>query len=257
MHTTVIIVPCFNEEKRLRLEEFSRSVGKYAWLHFVFVNDGSTDATPTLLKALAAEHERQIHYLELPGNVGKAQAVWHGFHHAFAMAPEYIGYWDADLATPLSALEEMQAQLSTPGTVMVFGSRVRLLHRRIERRALRHYLGRIYATVASLVLGLTIYDTQCGAKIFRDTPNLRRVFGEPFLTGWIFDVEIFARFNLLHKYAGAPSLTRTAIEHPLQEWHDISGSKIRIWDFFQAPYELILIGFYLHGPRGRRHALKH
>ncbi|KAK3287117.1 hypothetical protein CYMTET_5346 [Cymbomonas tetramitiformis] len=82
---------------------------------------------------------------------------------------------------------------------MVFGARVALLGRYIQRKASRHYLGRIFATLASLVLDVPIYDTQCGAKMFRVTPDLNTVLSQPFRSRWIFDVELIARFVALRK----------------------------------------------------------
>jgi hypothetical protein len=65
-----------------------------------------------------------------------------------------LGY---DLATPHSAVYDLLRILTaTPHIEMVFGLRVKLLGRDIERRAVRHYLGRVFATCASLVLKLPV-----------------------------------------------------------------------------------------------------
>jgi dolichyl-phosphate beta-glucosyltransferase len=129
---------------------------------------------------------------------------------------------------------------------MVLGSRVRLLGRRIERRAARHYLGRLFATVVSWMLGLPVYDTQCGAKLFRVSPEMRGVFERPFLSRWIFDVEILARWG---QSVRARNAGWGILEIPLREWRDVPGSKLRIKDFFRAALGLVEIQRAYSRPR--------
>jgi glycosyltransferase involved in cell wall biosynthesis len=242
MSSAIIVVPCFNEAQRLPIHAFKAFVRAGPLQRFLFVNDGSTDGTVHLLKTLRdADPERYV-ICDLPRNVGKAEAVRAGILLAFAAGSDYIGYWDADLATPLEAIPTFCALLDAkPNIEMVCGARVRLLGRAVERRAIRHYLGRIFATAASITLGLGIYDTQCGAKLFRASPTMQALFQEPFLTRWLFDVELLARLIQARRGTRLPQVEDLVYEFPLHEWHDVAGSKVKPWDFVRAFFGLALI----------------
>ncbi|MBV9762433.1 MAG: glycosyltransferase [Acidobacteriaceae bacterium] len=230
-----LVVPCYNEAARLNLAAFRRFIESGAGLRFLFVDDGSLDSTFALLEQLCLGYEAHAAILRLNRNCGKAEAVRLGILHALGhYSPDTIGFWDADLATPLdTAICFHRVLAAHPAIEMVFGSRVKLLGRRVERRAVRHYLGRVFATFVSVMLRLPIYDTQCGAKLFRVTPALRGVFSQPFLSKWVFDVEILARYLNLHN--DDPRLLEPLIyEYPLDAWVDVAGSKVHPGDFFTA-----------------------
>jgi dolichyl-phosphate beta-glucosyltransferase len=243
-----VVIPCYNEEKRLNVGAFLRACAAQPGLHFIFVDDGSTDGTAAVLEQLCAAEPHQCRAHRLPENSGKAEAVRQGFLQAFEGDYDSIGYWDADLATPLEMIPRFQARLSAPDVSMVMGSRIKLLGHRIERRAARHVLGRLFATCASLVLGLPVYDTQCGAKLFKNSPELRLLFGRAFTVRWIFDVEILARTMMLRRFSGGTPLEHTAIELPLDEWTDVPGSKLRSTDFLRGAFELLKVLRFLRLP---------
>src|SRR5262245_49960812 len=209
MPRSVLVVPCYNEAARLPVQELERFARAVPDVDFVLVNDGSSDATLEVLRGLAARLPERFEVVDVQPNRGKAEAVRFGMQQAFRAGPAYAGYWDADLATPLDAIAELEAALAEdPALLAVFGSRVKLLGRSIERRVHRHYLGRVFATAASLVLGLAIYDTQCGAKLFRVCDESRALFDERFESGWIFDVEILARLIAGRRAAGGLPVER-------------------------------------------------
>lgn len=233
----LVVVPCYNEERRISLTSFKTFSEKEPFFHFLFVDDGSTDETRAILRNFCAQHPERFSLLSLEINGGKAEAVRQGFLKGFEHNPAYIAFWDADLATPLETLPHfMEVFRKRPKTEVLLGSRVKLLGRDIRRKAARHYLGRIFATFASLVLDLGVYDTQCGAKMFRLTPDLKEVFSKPFVSRWIFDVELIKR--LLKKKNGDSS---GIYEFPLLIWHDIKGSKLKPFDFVKAFTDLIRI----------------
>jgi dolichyl-phosphate beta-glucosyltransferase len=234
---TVLVVPCYNEAARLPAAEFESFLRKSPEVSVVFVDDGSTDRTPERLLEVAAVAPERVEILTLPANVGKAEAVRAGLLHALELDPGFVGYWDADLATPLSSLLQFRAVLEErPALELVLGARVVLLGRRIERRPLRHYLGRAAATAIALVLGLRVYDTQCGAKLFRVTPALSRLLAEPFGARWIFDVELLAR--LIVERGGPDAVAERIYEYPLEVWTDVPGSKLRLRDYARAATDL-------------------
>jgi dolichyl-phosphate beta-glucosyltransferase len=238
---SAIVVPCYNESARLRKTEFETFLDSDQQnTVLVFVDDGSRDQTAAVLEQIRKGNEERIVVLRQPTNRGKAEAVRFGMNHAFDHNIPFAGFWDADLATPLTAIPSFVELLTTrPELDMIFGARVRLLGRHVERHASRHYVGRVFATGASLVLRLPIYDTQCGAKLFRCTPQMRTVFAKPFLSRWIFDVEIIARYVSVMKSAGEAA--KRIYEFPLESWTDVKGSKLGPHDFARAAYDLFRI----------------
>jgi dolichyl-phosphate beta-glucosyltransferase len=239
---TIIVVPCFNEAERLRVNCFQNFAAANRSVRFLFVNDGSTDGTGQLLDSIRLVAPVSFGVLHLTRNSGKAEAVRAGVLAALDEGCDYVGYWDADLATPIRAISSFLAVLEEkPEIELVLGSRVRLLGRRIERRTARHYLGRVFATAASLSLDLAIYDTQCGAKLFRSSPALGDAFSLRFHSRWVFDVELLARLIVSNRSGTFPRLERSVYELPLVEWEDVEGSKIRPRDFVRAAMDLLLI----------------
>ena len=239
MHDTCIVVPCYNEARRLRPEEFVSFAAAERRLFFYLVNDGSTDDTGTVIDRIVSRIPDRAFHLELKTNHGKAEAVRQGMIQAAHQVPvDFVGYWDADLSTPLSEVGYLSDGFNRdPSTMAVFGSRVRRLGTDIVRNPWRHYLGRAFSTCASLSLGLPVYDSQCGAKIFRKE-FVAPLFSEPFLTDWLFDVEILARMRSLY---GPERTRRSVYEAPLHEWREMGGSKIPFMQFLKGPIDLLRI----------------
>lgn len=237
-----LVVPCYNEAERLRAESFSSFLHEQSAVSFLFVNDGSSDGTLARLQTFCAEHPGRAAVLDVQPNGGKGEAVRRGMLHALATTPDgFTGFWDADLATPLDALAEFLTVFARePQVDVIFGARVRLLGRHVSRKPVRHYAGRVFATAVSLSLGLPIYDTQCGAKLFRPTPLLHTVLAQPFESRWIFDVEILARSLAAWKRHGQNPGDKL-YELPLHTWVDVAGSKLRGRDFSRSFTDLLKI----------------
>ena len=241
-YSTGIVVPCYNEEDRIQLSEFSRFFKKDNTTFFCFVDDGSTDSTKKIVADIVTKNPQRTQALYLSINQGKAEAVRQGIKkliktHNF----QFLGYWDADLATPLSTIPEFIGKFqNNRALVAVFGSRILRLGASIQRSVVRHYIGRVFATVASNILNIPVYDTQCGAKLFC-IEHAEVLFSEHFISRWFFDVELFARSIEL---MGREKTVNSIYEMPLSKWHDQGESKVTLVSIIRAPIDLFRIYYH-------------
>ncbi|WP_413561312.1 glycosyltransferase [Bdellovibrio sp. HCB209] len=227
-----LIIPCYNEEKRLQIDEFLKIQNQ--GLEFFFVDDGSKDQTAQMIAKHAKTHPH-IHLVRLEKNGGKAEAVRRGMLEVQKLSNSerftWIGFWDADLATPLSELSKMLQYASLYGHIdSIWCSRVYRLGADVQRSQLRHYLGRGFATLVGELLKIKSYDSQCGAKLFRPS-TIQTAFSEKFIGKWVFDVEILLRLKNF-----------VVIEYPVTVWKDVPGSKVKIHrEIFRVFWEVLKI----------------
>ena len=238
MPDVCLVVPCYNEEQRLPVAALLAFLDSHPHVSFCLVDDGSRDGTLEVLRTLQAQRPERVLVVPVSPNGGKAEAVRAGVRHAHTAGSwPFIGYWDADLSTPLSEVDHLHAALlANPECRLAMGSRVKRLGSNIDRRITRHVLGRIFAACASGILGLSVYDSQCGAKLFRrDTVDV--FFAQPFLTRWLFDLEMLVRLRNAIGLVGM----NAACEVPLSRWTEVGGSKLGLSAMVGVPIELLRI----------------
>lgn len=238
-----IIIPCYNEAKRLPSEDFRRFFDAHPEISFVMANDGSKDNTMEVLHNLS-EGYPQVEVYDGGVNRGKAHIVQAAAKHTLETTDaDYIGFFDADLATPLEEILSFKAVMERKGDLLLIcGSRVQRLGSNIHRKWYRHYFGRMFATAVSNILCLPVYDTQCGAKILsRDAVNA--VINEPFISKWFFDVEIFARIITGFGY---DACIDRCFEYPLDTWVEKGDTRLTTNDFLRTPIELIKLSRKYH-----------
>ena len=238
---TAIVVPCFNEEHRLEPRQFLGFLENHQAFRLQFVDDGSSDDTHEILQSIRRARERQVDVLRLATNRGKAEAVRAGARQAlhnpqWIKRLEFVAFFDADMATPLSEIVRMVDIGERRNDIdLIVGSRMALAGHRVDRSPLRRRIGQVFATSASWLFSLGLRDTQCGAKLFRNVPKFSTALESPFSDRWLFDVELLARFRsqLGNEFADR------ILEMPLESWQEVPGSKLKPLDFARAPLRLL------------------
>jgi glycosyltransferase involved in cell wall biosynthesis len=236
-HSTLAI-PCHDEARRLSRVQIERLL-RDPRLALVLVDDGSRDETGAVLAAIAADHPGRVEVLSLVPNRGKGEAVRAGLLRALERDARFVGFADADFATPPEEILHLLDCLDGSELEAVLGSRVARLGSRIDRSPARHYLGRVFATLASLTLDVPVYDTQCGAKWFRAGAPLREALAKPFSSRWAFDVELLGRLLGAFRGPGPFAPPSSVLEVPVRAWRDVEGSKLKPRDFPGAMRDVV------------------
>lgn len=239
MQTVGIIIPCYNESKRLDTKYLLDFLALNTHIKVLLVNDGSSDSTQELIEQTAQLLPNQISTFQCAQNGGKAEAVRQGFLHFNKQEQlEWVGFFDADFSTELEEINYFFEFVPKNKVYdMIIGSRINRLGSLIVRNELRHYVSRVIGTMTSRILKMPVYDTQCGAKLIAKN-RVELLFNEPFISSWMFDVELFAR---LIKHQGIETCKEKIIEVPLRQWIEKGDSKIS-WSYsLKLPFELLKI----------------
>jgi dolichyl-phosphate beta-glucosyltransferase len=212
--TLSIVVPAFNEERRLattltQLCEFLRGQ-PWDW-EVRIVDDGSVDGTVQTVESFASSEPRVV--VQREPHRGKGGAVKAGL---MASTRDYRFICDADLSMPVAEIRRFLPPLVPPFDVAI-GSREGKTARRIGEPIHRHLMGRLFNFVVQRLALPGIDDSQCGFKMFT-APAVRSIFPLVTVEGWAFDVEVLA-------IARARGLR--IVEVPI-EWHYREESQVKM-----------------------------
>jgi glycosyltransferase involved in cell wall biosynthesis len=219
----LLVVPCFKESTRLPsfLDSLGMELSDVRNVRILVVDDGSgadeQEKLATLVGKASARWPFIAEPLLLPTNLGKGGAIYAGWTKR--EDEDWLAFVDADgacEAREVRRLWEIASQLPIDLGAL-FGSRIKMLGRKVERLLHRHLLGRIYATLASNLLNIEAYDTQCGLKFVR-SEAYAAVREELTLQRYAFDLDLLT--SLLRH--------RVAVREAPIDWHEVPGGKVHL-----------------------------
>ena len=233
-----IIYPVFNEEKRLRktfldIIKFEKS-NKFLKKEYIFVNDGSSDQTLSIIKKEFKNNKNiKVKLISYSKNMGKGHALKRGVQIA---KNDWVLTTDADCSVSnFQLIKWIQKKYLDQNNLIYFGSRNHPLSI-VKKKTLRKIVGIIFKFVIRFFFSIKISDTQCGFKLYK-LNAARKIFKKISTNDYMHDIEICII---------AKKLNIEIKDLPLK-WTHVDQSKINfIQDFFNVAFSLIKISRINH-----------
>jgi glycosyltransferase involved in cell wall biosynthesis len=229
MEKILIIIPAYNEEKRISktLEEYGaffeekRKEGKIDYELLIVINN-TKDKTEEIVKKYAKKN-RRINYLNFKRG-GKGFAIIEGFKYSLKNSNnDLIGFVDADCSTPALAFYDLIKNIGVSDGIIasrwVKGSEIKT-----KQSFLRRLLSRGFNFLVKALFFMSYNDTQCGAKIFTKR-TIRKILPDLNITQWAFDV------NLLYLC----KKDKFSIKEWPTTWEDKKDTKLNV---VKVPFEM-------------------
>lgn len=234
-----IIIPAFNEEKRLgatlsRIRDyFAMRTPAVAGLEILVIDDGSSDGTVRIAQDCA----RTISCLRMLSNTsnqGKGYSVRRGMLEARGRVALFT---DADLSSPIEECERLFAAIGAGNSVAIGSRAIDRSLITVHQSRFREVAGIIFNRFVRVITGLDIEDTQCGFKAFR-LPECRPIFEQQRIKGFGFDPEILflARRHRL-RIAEVPV---SWAHHPATKVHVYRDSMLMFLDLLRVRLNFLL-----------------
>jgi dolichyl-phosphate beta-glucosyltransferase len=185
-HDLTVIIPAYNEEKRLpwTLAQLGSTPNEWGIDYRVLVaDDGSTDRTAVLTRDLGPRFST----IRISPQGGKGRAVRTAMLQATGRV---LAFTDADLPFRLTALRQGFDWVRTGQSDVVFGARdIAGAENLAPRRLFRRLATFAFREIVRRLVSREITDTQCGLKLFSRRAALE-IFGRSTIDGFAFDAEV-------------------------------------------------------------------
>ncbi len=185
-HDLTVIIPAYNEEKRLPWTLAQLAVFLSEWgvdYRILVVDDGSTDRTAALTRNLGP----QCSTLRMTPQGGKGRAVRAAMLRATGRV---LAFTDADLPFKLTALRQGYQWIDRGVCQVVFGARdIEAAENLARRRLLRRLATFAFREIVRHLISSQVTDTQCGLKLF-DRRAALEIFARSTIDGFAFDAEV-------------------------------------------------------------------
>jgi dolichyl-phosphate beta-glucosyltransferase len=205
-----VVVPAYNEARRIIPTLASMTIGLEGWDYEILVSDdGSKDDTIAIVRRLGLP---RVRVLVADRNRGKGAAVRNG---VLAAQGRRVLITDADLSTPISELNKLWAKVDA-GADIAIGSRAAEGAEENNKSFVRKFVSSGSRFAVRRLLGLKVADSQCGFKLF-DTEKAKPLFQRQTIEGFSFDVEV-----LYLAQREGQEIAEVAVE-----WFDAPDSKVQ------------------------------